>query len=153
MHTSTKLESVEERRAREGQRLGCSFFFVFVFFCCHFVAKRSKRGGGGIFFFFFFLVIGKGKEKKEVRAPFDSCPTMVFAGVDPPSLARPLSRIRWTISVTCGGGVKKRTLTPFSFFSMPLPFFFSSWVELERVGILQSREPCVLDNTKKSKRE
>ena len=48
--------------------------------------------------------------KKKVRAaglPFESCPTMVLAGVAPPSLARPLSRMRVTMSVTCDARKKK----------------------------------------------
>ena len=39
--------------------------------------------------------------RRNARVPLESCPTIVFAGVAPPSFASPPSRMWCTISVTC----------------------------------------------------
>jgi hypothetical protein len=97
LHTSEKLESAT--------KTGC---WVGV------IGQRVTPCARGAFGVHSFQgVVGEGRRR--ARVPLESCPTIVFAGVLPPSFARPPSRMWCTISATwCAGreGGREENSTP-----------------------------------------
>ena len=69
----------------------------------HSCKVRVRRGAS-----FFLRIEARRLERRAARVPFESWPTMVFAGVAPPSFARPPLRILWTMSDTCSARSKGR---------------------------------------------